>query len=220
MYIYLVFYTILIFSLGILHNRIMSNLKLKRTTKKIIDDINIQFSEVLLNLENKKTKFSNRVNNTVYITTHITDHGKIDILYLIDKDDIALFKNNACIYTSDNVNSKILSEILFKIKSMYSKDIGEVVNFMGFIFSKSYFEKEMGISVEDIQKQQTNQLKQLKKIQDENKSDIEKIIESNNKKINTEDVLNSILEKIGKNGMNNLSSEDKDFLKKYNEGKL
>ncbi len=64
----------------------------------------------------------------------------------------------------------------------------------------------MGISLKDVEKQQ----QAFKKMQESQKSEIDKIIENNEKLLSVDD----ILDKIGKVGYNNLTQQEKEFLKK------
>jgi hypothetical protein len=184
---------------NILSLRISNYLK----SQKIINDSNSKFKQVLDNIKSNKALFKSRVNHTIYISTSIIDYGLIDIVYLIDKKDIALFKNDNCIYTTHVTDKKIIDDIILSIRTKFNSQINDVVQVMGITISKEEFEKSFNVNISDIKKQQ-------KMIQNEQKSDIEKIIENNNKKLSIDD----ILDKIGKIGYDNLSPNEKEFLKK------
>lgn len=174
--------------------------------KKMIEDVTKQFSQVLENIRSNKALFKSRVNQTVYISTDIVDYGPVDIVYLMDKKDVALFKGNKCIYTTHIIDTKVVSDIITSIRIKFNNQINDVVEVMGITISKSDFEKSLGVSLKDIEKQQ----QAFKKIQEDQKSDIDKIIESNEKRLSVDD----ILDKIGKVGYNNLTPQEKEFLKK------
>jgi hypothetical protein len=174
--------------------------------KKMIEDVTKQFSQVLENIRSNKALFKSRVNQTVYISTDIVDYGPVDIVYLMDKKDVALFKGNKCIYTTHIIDTKVVSDIITSIRIKFNSQINDVVEVMGITISKSDFEKSLGVSLKDIEKQQ----QAFRKIQEDQKSDIDKIIENNEKMLSMDD----ILDKIGKVGYNNLTQQEKEFLKK------
>jgi hypothetical protein len=196
------------FCLGWASNTLVTNMINTRKNKKIIDDITDRFSEVLQNVRSSKSLFKSRVNQTVYISTPIKDYGSIEVVYLLDKKDIALFKDGKCIYTSHVVDVKIIEDIITSIRIKHNNEINDTVEVLGITLSKSEFGKMFNIDIKDVEKQQ----KAIKKAQEDQKSDIQKIIEKNEKKMSLDD----ILDKIGKVGYNNLTPDEKEFLKKHN----
>jgi len=169
--------------------------------KALIDDIKNQFSQLLNNIKSKKSKFKSRVNQTVYISSTLTDYGNIELVYLINKDDVVIFKDNKCIYTSVGLDNDLKKNLIDTINSVYNNDINNVVEVMGFVFSVNEFERTFNVSVKDLQKQQKN-------IIDMQKSDVDKIVENNSKKLTLDD----ILDKISKVGFDNLTDDEKNFL--------
>ena len=169
--------------------------------KALIDDIKNQFLQLLNNIKSKKSKFKSRVNQTVYISSTLTDYGNIELVYLMNKEDVAIFKDNKCIYTSVGLDSEVKKNLISTINSVYNNDINNVVEVMGFVFSVNEFERTFNVSVKDLQKQQKN-------IVDMQKSDVDKIVENNSKKLTLDD----ILDKISKVGFDNLTDDEKNFL--------
>lgn len=169
--------------------------------KALIDDIKNQFLQLLNNIKSKKSKFKSRVNQTVYISSTLTDYGNIELVYLMNKEDVAIFKDNKCIYTSVGLDSEVKKNLISTINSVYNNDINNVVEVMGFVFSINEFERTFNVSVKDLQKQQKN-------IVDMQKSDVDKIVENNSKKLTLDD----ILDKISKVGFDNLTDDEKNFL--------
>lgn len=165
--------------------------------KKISDDITKQFSDVLDNLKNNKTTFKTRVNNTVYIETNISDHGLVNLVLLMDRNDIALFKENKCIYVSNTLDKSIISDIINQCTNLYADNINNIVPFFGTIYYKPDFDKAL--------KSQTQSNLKLKN----ESSDIQKIIKNNQKKLSLDD----ILDKIGEQGIDKLTEEERQFLK-------
>lgn len=192
--------------LGILITNLFSYFLEKMRDKDKIKDINSQFKQILTNLSIGSTKFKSRVNSTVYIETKLNDYGDVGLVYLMDKQDVAIFKNEKCIYTTDNVDDSLVKEITNTIEMKHNKDINDVVEILGFVFSREEFEKSFNIS----EKIRFNKIKN-----DINKeeSDIEKIVKSNNNKFD----IDEILDRISKIGIDNLTEEEKKFLNNYNK---
>lgn len=192
------------FFIGWASKSLSSKISEQIKSKKIIEDVTKQFSQVLENIRSNKALFKNRVNQTVYISTNIVDYGPVDIVYLMDKKDVALFKGNKCIYTTHTIDTKVVNDIITSIRIKFNNQINDVVEVMGITISKSDFEKSLGISLKDVEKQQ----QAFKKMQESQKSEIDKIIENNEKLLSVDD----ILDKIGKVGYNNLTQQEKEFL--------
>ena len=192
--------------IGWFSNTLISKYLAKKANKKIISGITKKYSNVLNNINMNKSYFKNRINQAVYISTNIEEHGDVDVVYLIDKKDIAIFKSEKCIYTSHSIDTKIITDIITSIRMKFMNKINDVVEVAGLLFSKTEFEKKFNINVNEIQKQQ-------KKFQEEQKSDIQKIIDENSQKLSVDD----ILDKISKVGYENLTKSEKEFLNKTNK---
>lgn len=203
----IILYILAGFFLGWSCNSFITKMMILQKNKKIIDDVTKQFSEVLQNVRSSKALFKSRVNQTVYISTTTEDYGNIDVLYLMDKKDIALFKDNKCIYTTHITDPKMVSDIITSIRIKFNNEINDTVEVLGITLSKSEFGKMFKIDEKDVDKHHES----IKKFQDDQKSDIQKIIEKNEKKFS----LNDVLDKIGKVGYENLTDEEKEFLKKH-----
>ncbi len=190
------------FSLGyILSNlvrKITSNIEVKNTIK----EINNIYSKVLENVYSNKTFFKSRINNTVSLDVTI-DEGDLTILYMIDKKDVAIFKGDKCIYTSDFVDNDILDELITTIDIYHKDKIVDVVNIMGLLFSREEFENKFNVKVDDFKN--TSFTKEV--------SDIDKIIKDNDVKFD----INFILDRISAVGIDNLTKEEREFLNNYNK---
>lgn len=180
------------------------------TNKKIITDINNQFIQILDNIKSGKSKFSSRVNNTVYIKTDLIDYGEIDVVYFIDKQGLGIFKEGKCLYSDHKLDKDIMSNIIVNIKLEYSDEISDVVEVLGFVFSRADFEKTFNVDMKQLQ-EQSRQMNLLNKMDD--KSDIEKIMEKNDIRLD----LDGILDRISCVGYENLTPEEKDFLDKMSK---
>jgi hypothetical protein len=204
---------ILVFLIGI----IIGGYLQKRLTLKAIDIENGKlilskkndFLEVLKNLRLGSTKFKSRVNDTVYVSTTLLEHGEIDVIYMMDKSDIAIFKENKCIHTSDSVDKEIIHEIVNTIFMVHNKQINDIVEILGFTFYREEFEKSFNINFEELKKSNIFG----SSIQDV--SEIDKINADNQKRLNIDD----ILDKISEFGIASLTIEERLFLDNYSNEK-
>ena len=188
--------------IGCLITYILSNLISRSKNKSILKDNINQFIQILKNIKSDKTKFKSRVNNTIYIETNLSDYGDVGLVCLLDKKDISIFKDEKCIYTSNLINSDLINEITKAIELKHNKDINDVVEILGFVFSREDFEKSFNVNIKEIK----NGVKK-------EESDIEKILKKNKKRFD----IDEILDKIGKVGIENLTEEEKQFLNNYNK---
>jgi hypothetical protein len=188
--------------IGCLITYILSNLISRSKNKSILKDNINQFIQILKNIKSDKTKFKSRVNNTIYIETNLSDYGDVGLVCLLDKKDISIFKDEKCIYTSNLINSDLINEITKAIELKHNKDINDVVEILGFVFSREDFEKSFNVNIKEIK----NGVKK-------EESDIEKILKKNKKRFD----IDEILDKISKVGIENLTEEEKQFLNNYNK---
>ena len=173
---------------------------------KMVKDVNELYLSILDNINNKKTKFKSRVNNTIYIGTKLPDLGKVEVVYLLDKGDVVVFKDKKCILTSELVNTDTLEQISNSINMVHYDEINDVIEIMGMIFSRVDFEKTFNVNFEEMKNK-------MNLAQESSNSDIDKIIEENEFKFDVD----SILDKISKFGIENLSPEEKNFLDNLNK---
>jgi uncharacterized protein YneF (UPF0154 family) len=184
----------------------ISNKKIQKQNDDILKDRQEQYSEILTKLSTGKTRFKTRVNQTVYISVKLKDHGKVNLLYLMDKKDIAIFKEDKCLYTSDQVVQNLLTDIITSIENRHGWKIEDVVNVLGFVFYREDFEKSFGMKFDDISKS-------LGMRQQQSDSEIDNIVNNNETKFDIDEVL----DKIGKLGIEMLSEEEREFLDNYSK---
>jgi hypothetical protein len=189
----------------------LNKLSQKTTHNKLILDRNKQFKEILEKVNNKKSRFKTRINNTIYIGVKLEDYGKVDIIYLSDKKEnqLNIFKGDKLIMTSDLVDKVLLDEIIFSINKVHYNKIVDVVDILGLVFYREDFERSFGVSLQELKDNSMNMMKPI----NEDQSDIQKIINNNNSKLDIDD----ILDRINKVGIKNLTEEEKEFLNKYNK---
>ena len=194
------------FSLGYLFNNLLRKIVDKYNDGKFIKEITDIFQSVLDNLYTNKTSFVSRINGTVTIMTELDKIGMVNIVYLMDRRDIAIFKGDKCIYTSDSIDKSLVDQIIVGVEVFYKHEINDVVNVLGMVFSRDEFESKFKIKVEDIKKGMFGHSPK------EEMSDIEKIKRQNEIKFNIDD----ILDRITSVGIENLTPEEKKFLDSYN----
>ena len=189
----------------------LNKLSQKTAHNKLILDRNKQFKEILEKVNNKKSRFKTRINNTIYIGVKLEDYGKVDIIYLSDKKEnqLNIFKGDKLIMTSDLVDKVLLDEIIFSINKVHYNKIVDVVDILGLVFYREDFERSFGVSLQELKDNSMNMMKPI----NEDQSDIQKIINNNNNKLDIDD----ILDRINKVGIKNLTEEEKEFLNKYNK---
>ena len=173
-----------------------------------IKDKNDQYEKVYQNVINKKSRFKTRVNNTVYIGTKLPDYGRVTIVYLLDKNDIVIFKEDKCIITSDLINKELVDKIIKEINYRHGYRIDDIVEVLGLIFYRPDFEKTFNVNFQDIKERAMRMGKEMGEM-----SDIDKIQKRNKVRFD----IDEILDKINKVGIENLTNEEKEFLNNFNK---
>lgn len=198
--------SIIIFLGGLVLGLYLSKVLIKHSEKlkkdKLISDINSQFKQILSNISRGKSTFKNRVNNTVFIGSELNKYGNVDIVYMMDNKDVAIFKDNKCIYSSESVNKEIVSDIAHVIDRRFDKQINDVVDILGFKFYREEFEKTFKVDVEELKKQfdPNSMISDVDKIKNENETLFD---------------INEILDKISEKGIGSLTFEERVFLDEY-----
>ena len=163
-----------------------------------------QFVEALGRIKAGESQFKTRMNDTVYIQVNLVSHGLVDVIYLIDRDDIAIFQNTTCLYTSDSVENEIIEQIIKSICLIYNKKINDVIEILGFVFYREDFEKSIGCKIDEVVK---NPIFCKPEIQQED------IIQTKVFDID------ELLDKISQYGLPALTPEEIDFLDNYSNDK-
>lgn len=181
----------------------------KKTQKEISKNIFNSFREVLSNVKKDKTVFVSRVNQTVIFDTRIEKYDVVNIVYLMDKQVVCIFKDNNCIYTSDSLDNNLKSDLLIEINEKFKKQINDVVNIMGMTISKEEFNVRMQ-EIQNMFKQNPNTFGKIDELL-EGEGEMDKIIDENENKFD----IDSILDKISKSSYDSLTNAEKDFLNNY-----
>ena len=211
----MIFNYLLILFAGIVLGTLLRNWSNKLSEKishnKLILDKNKQFKQILEKVNTKRSRFKTRVNNTVYIGVKLEDYGRVDIVYFLDKKEnqLNIFKGDKLIMTSDLVDENLLNEIIDSINRVHYHRIVDVVEILGLVFYREDFERSFGVSFKELKEKSMNMMKSM----NEDQSDIQKIINKNNAKLDIDD----ILDKISRVGIENLTEEEKEFLNNYNK---
>lgn len=198
----------LMFILGFLYAKFTEKIKKNIRNKKIIEDILIQFKEILENIKKNQAVFISRVNQTVMIDTRLKQHDIVNIVYLMDKKVVCIFKENKCIYTSETIDNNLRDNIIENIHEKYGNQIDDVVEVLGVTISREELESKLKDFENANPKLDMTIFNNDKEI-----SDVEKIIEENNEKFD----IDSILDKINKVGMEKITKEELNFLKEQSK---
>jgi hypothetical protein len=209
----MIFNYLLILFVGVFLGGLLKNWSNKLSEKiennKLILDRNKQYKQLLEKINTKRSRFKTRINNTVYIGVKLNDFGRVDVVFFLDKKDVVIFKNEKCIMTSDLVDENLLNQLMDAIYRVHCHRIEDVVQILGLTFSREDFERSFGISVQELEKRTEALMKSMNGEQ----SDIDKIINKNSRKLD----INEILDRINEVGIDNLTVEEKEFLKNYNK---
>ena len=172
-------------------------------SKKIIDDSVNQFNEIIKNLKSGTTNFVSRVNYTIFIDTNLKDWKDVNIIYLLDKQMVCIFKDNKCLYTTEIVDDTLKDVLISEICEIYKSEIDDVIEIMGTKISKNEFE---------------NRINEFKNSSDnldfnfvaEELPELDQIVYDNENRYD----LDEILDKLAKNGYDRslLSEEEINFL--------
>lgn len=197
--------------LGVLLKEWSNKLSQKISESKLILDKNKQFNQILEKINSKRSRFKTRINNTVYIGVKLEDYGRVDVVYFLDKknNQLNIFKGEKLILTSDSVSEDILNEIMISINRVHYYKIIDVVEILGLVFYRQDFEKSFGITAQDLKQRTEGMMRSMNDMDD--LSDIDKIINKNERKLE----INEILDRINEVGIDNLTIEEKEFLKNY-----
>lgn len=189
-----------VFLLGMKTKGIIFKYELDSELKKKVSEKNEQFSEILNNI--KFSKFRSRVNATVYVSSKTSKHGDVDIIYLMDKSDVAIFQGDTCLYTSESVEQEVIFNIIQSINKKFKKNINDTVEVLGFTFYREDFEKTFGGKFKNLN---------LDTFGTKEENEIDSIKNENEKKFN----IDEILDKISAFGIKVLTPEELEFLDQY-----
>lgn len=194
------------FILGFLYAKIVDKIKEHFKGKKLLKDIIVQFEEILSNIKKGQAVFVSRVNHTVMLDTKLKDYNIVNVVYLMDKSIVCIFKENKCIYTSETIDKTLSESIIDNIHEQYGKQIDDVVEVLGVTISREELESKL----KDFESINPDlDLSNLNNLAKKESTEIERIVEENEERFDVD----SILDKISKLGMEKITQEELDFLK-------
>lgn len=197
----------LMFILGFLYAKIVDNIKIHFKNKKLLKNMAKQFEEILVNIQKGHAVFISRVNHTVMLDTKLKDYNVVNLVYLMDKRIVCIFKENKCIYTSETIENGLRDNIIANIHDLYGKEIEDVVEVLGVTISR----EELKSKLKDFEDSNPNL--DMTMFNKKELSDIDMIIEENEDRFDVD----SILDKISKVGMEKITKEELDFLKEQSK---
>jgi 6-pyruvoyl-tetrahydropterin synthase len=131
------------FIFGFLYAKIVDKIKAHFKDQKLLKDMILQFEEILSNIKKGQAVFVSRVNHTVMLDTKLKDYNIVNVVYLMDKSIVCIFKENKCIYTSETIDKKLNENIISNIHEQYGKQIDDVVEVLGVTISREELESKL-----------------------------------------------------------------------------
>ena len=168
----------------------------KRQESKLRKKYVNTYNEILKKLTSNEVSFTSRINNTVQLHTEIEDEGEVQIMYFLDRQDVSIFRDGDCLYTSNLIEKDLIEKILKTIWSKFSVQINDVVQLMNNTFDKRTFMVISGVNPN--QTVDTSQIFNVPADEDTY-------------------TLDDILDRINEVGYNNLTDSEKEFLKNLNK---
>lgn len=194
---------VLMFILGFLYAKLADKIKEHFKRKKLLKDMANQFQEILGNIKKGNAVFVSRVNQTVMLDTRLKDYNIVNVVYLMDKSIVCIFKENKCIYTSEKLDKNLSDSLIENINEQYGNQINDVVEVLGVTISREELESKL----KDFERTHPNI--DMTSLNRQEPTDVEKIIEENEDRLDVD----SILDKINKVGIEKITKEELDFLK-------
>lgn len=185
------------------------NKKEKENAKKTKDNIQSKFLEAYVEISKNKAMFKSRIMNTCYIKTKIPSEGDIELLYLIDKKDLAIVKNNEVVYTSHVVDKALIKETIDLLEKKYHKEINDTISIFGLLFSKKTFEEAYGEKLDSFEDL-------IAKMYE--RTTMEKLFGVKEKKVVKKEQtfdIDDIFDKISETGINSLTTAERKYLEYY-----
>jgi len=98
--------------------------------KKIDEKIDI-FKDILNSIDKNQIKFINRVNNTVGFSILTSRVGIVELVYTLDKGELAILQKGNCLFTSSGIGDELINKICFRLNNQFGKDIEDVTDVHG-----------------------------------------------------------------------------------------
>ena len=180
------------------------SIKQKKYQKTIEDFYNDILKNILL------IKFIKRINQMAFFK-----YKDYELIYNLNNSTINVFKGDECIQTSSSITDKLRTDIINEIKRLWGSEILNVIEVNGCIYSVNIVQEEMNrvsSQIFNILKQQGNS-----NLNDLFSLDLSSLGIKNENTIEPHYSVDELLDKINKEGINKLTKEELDFLKKSAE---
>jgi hypothetical protein len=141
------------------------------------------------------------------IDTKLKDYNVVNIVYLMDKRIVCIFKENKCIYTSETIDNGLRDNIIANIHNQYGNQIEDVVEVLGVTISREELESKLK------EFEESNPNIDMTVFNKKELSDVEQIIEENKDRFDVD----SILDKINRVGIEKITKEELNFLKEQSK---
>jgi hypothetical protein len=151
-------------------------------------------------------RFIKRINQMAFFK-----YKDYEVIYNLNNSTVNVFKGDECIQTSSSISDKLRTDIINEIKRLWGNEILNVIEVNGCLYSVNIVQEEMN----RVSSQIFNMLKQQgnSNLSEFNLSDLGFKPDNNIDQYSVDD----LLDKINKEGINKLTKEELDFLKKSAE---
>ena len=172
-----------------------------------------QFNEAIDCLSLGQSVFVSRINDTVTIDLRLKDYGVVNLSYHMNKKEVVIFKESKVLHTTEGMQ-EIYKKIYDVIMQTHGSSIADVVTVLGVTISREEVESHLK-NIEELKGMIGNTSNELSEdqVQRPEKSEVQKIIEENEDKLD----IDSILDMINKRGMKSLTKKELEFLKKQSQ---
>lgn len=152
------------------------------------------FREIRSKIESGNSNFISRINNLVILSSKMDDFGDVMITYNIEQKEVVILKDNKPILTNKQITIQESVKLTEAIEKTHQKKLNDNVEILGQIYNRTELEK----SLKDI----------VSLLGGEEKGNIQDDA--------PQFKIDDILDKINKVGMEGLTPEEREFLRKYN----
>lgn len=187
---------ILSFFLGVFfHYFIQKMIELwnKRKSQKVTEGY---FEEIRAKIEKGNSYFISRINNLVILSSKMDDFGDVVITYNIEPREVTILKDNKPILSSKQIALQETIKLTTTIEKIHKEKLNDNVEMFGQIFNRTELENSLKDTISLLSKEISER--------------------KGNREVSQPDFnIDEILDKINTVGMDGLTPEEKEFLRKY-----
>lgn len=173
---------------------------------KHIQKIKDAYNELYNNVLTDKVYFNNRYDDTIFLNTTLSLYGEVEIIMYLGKKEVFIIKDNVTLFTSELIDYEQIDKMKRTIIVKHKTDICNTIELNG----KIYYKNDYDIKIKEVFNKIISEF-DISFDSDPNIHNILKNIRAQN--IKTKYNLNDILDKINKVGYDNLTLDEKEFLK-------